>query len=369
MASIGVPLEEAYRFADPNYWIEYFPPIAKADLESFGLHVDWRRSFVTTDVNPFYDSFVRWHMNKLRQNDKIKFGKRHTIYSPLDGQPCMDHDRQSGEGVEPKEYTAVKLELVDGLEAVKGKRCYLLAATLRPETMYGQTNCWVGPEIEYGLFKASDSEGDCVYVCTDRAARNMAYQDIFGAHHGTVDKIGSVKGTELLGIKIKAPLSQYGEIYVLPMLTVSAAKGTGIVTSVPSNSPDDYVALNDLVVKEALRAKYGIKDEMVLPFKAIPILETPTLGNMSAAHIVTEMKIKSQNERDALEKAKAIVYKQDFYEGKMTVGAYAGKPIVEVKNIIRDELIATGNAFLYYEPESVVMSRSGDECVVALIDQ
>jgi leucyl-tRNA synthetase len=48
------------KFADSDHWLEYFPPLAKSDLKSMGLHVDWRRSFITTDVNPFYDSFVRW---------------------------------------------------------------------------------------------------------------------------------------------------------------------------------------------------------------------------------------------------------------------------------------------------------------------
>ena len=32
--------------------------------------------------------------------------------------------------------------------ALSGKRVYLLAATLRPETMYGQTNCWVRPDMK-----------------------------------------------------------------------------------------------------------------------------------------------------------------------------------------------------------------------------
>ena len=30
---------------------------------------------------------------------------------------------------------------------------FLLAATLRPETMYGQTNCWALPEGEYGVYR------------------------------------------------------------------------------------------------------------------------------------------------------------------------------------------------------------------------
>lgn len=39
------------------------------------------------------------------------------------------------------------------------------------------------------------------------------------------------------------------------------------------------------------------------------------------------------------------------------------------KPIIKQELINRGDALTYYEPESTVMSRSGDECVVALTDQ
>ena len=52
---------------------------------------------VTTEANPYYDIFVQWQMNRLKDLGKIKFGKRYTIYSPKDGQACLDHDRSSGE--------------------------------------------------------------------------------------------------------------------------------------------------------------------------------------------------------------------------------------------------------------------------------
>lgn len=98
---------------------------------------------MTTDANPYFDSFVRWQVNKLYALGKIKFGERYTIYSPKDGQPCMDHDRQQGEAIGPQEYTNIKMEVLEWSDELKkeiegkvgGRKVYLVAATLRPETM------------------------------------------------------------------------------------------------------------------------------------------------------------------------------------------------------------------------------------------
>ena len=53
-----------------------------------------------------------------------------------------------------------------------------------------------------------------------------------------------------MGVALKAPLTSYDIVYALPMLTIKDDKGTGIVTSVPSDAPDDYAALRDLQKKE-----------------------------------------------------------------------------------------------------------------------
>lgn len=66
-----------------------------------------------------------------------------------------------------------------------------------------------------------------------------------------------------MGAALKAPMTSYERIYALPMLTIKEDKGTGVVTSVPSDSPDDYAALVDLKKKQPFREKYGIADEMV----------------------------------------------------------------------------------------------------------
>lgn len=99
------------------------------------------------------------------------------------------------------------------------------------------------------------------------------------------------------------------------MLTIKADKGTGVVTSVPSDSPDDYAALIDLKKKQPLREKYGITFEMVLPFQPISILDIPGIGNMAAQTLYEKLKIQSQNDKDKLLEAKEMVYLKGFYEG------------------------------------------------------
>jgi leucyl-tRNA synthetase len=372
MLSLGIPITEIHKFSDPYYWTEFFPPQTISDMNAFGAKVDWRRAFITTDANPYYDSFVRWQMRKLREMQKIKFGERYTIYSIIDKQPCMDHDRASGEGVGPQEYTGIKMEVLEWSDAakealvasndnLKGKKIYLVAATLRPETMYGQTNCFVGTDIKYGVYKVNENEA---FVVTERAARNMAYQKIF-AKEGSVEKLAEIDGKSIVGTKIHAPLSQYSAVYVLPMDNVLSTKGTGVVTSVPSDSPDDYATLCDLKKKPDY---YNIKAEWVA-FDPVPLIETPSYGNLTAPKLCEIKKINSQKDRVQLAEAKELAYKEAFYQGVMCIGEFSGMAVQEAKNKVKEILINSKEAFVYNEPEGLVMSRSGDECVVALLDQ
>ena len=178
--SMMVPEDEISSFTDPHKWLSYFPPLGISDLKAFGSAIDWRRSFITTAVNPFYDAFIRWQFNRLHGGGKIKSGFRPNIYSAKDRQVCADHDRarsvaqfftgecrganlslsvclfdcpsvsvcvcslflRSGEGAMPQEYTIIKLEVLRPFPAghplssplLEGKAVYLAPATLRPET-------------------------------------------------------------------------------------------------------------------------------------------------------------------------------------------------------------------------------------------
>lgn len=372
MEGSDIPKEEIPSFSEAEHWLEYFPPLAVEDLKYIGSKIDWRRSFITTDKNPYYDSFVRWQFLKIKEKAKIKFGERFTVFSPKDNGPCMDHDRQIGEGVLPTEYVLIKQEVlkpypkvIESIPGIEGKKVYMVPATLRPETMFGQTNCWVLPSGDYGAFLMKNDE---VFICTERSALNLSFQKQ-SEEWGKPNCLASFKGSDIIGAAIKAPLTKYEKIYVWPMFNVSTSKTTGVVTSVPSDSPHDYVAYRDVLKKKDLREKFGLTDDMVLPFELIPIIECPSLGNVSAKKVVEDMKIASQSEEARLEEAKTLVYNKGFYEGFMIVDGYHGRKSEDIRKEIRESLIEQGLALIYSEPSDRVVSRSNDECVVALIDQ
>ena len=378
MLALGIPKEDIHKFADPHYWLQYFPPLCKQDLNSFGARIDWRRSVVTTDANPYYDAFVRWQMNRLYELQKIQYGVRYTIYSPKDGQPCMDHDRAEGEGVAPQDYTALKLKVKEwapkAAEKIRGKlpdgaNVYFVPATLRPETMYGQTCCFVGPKITYGVYKVSDNE---YYVVTRRAAWNMAFQGIFfksdnfARDASELPLMLQLTGTEVVGTLVNAPLSIHKQgVRILPMESVLASKGTGVVTSVPSDSPDDYATVTDLAKKAEY---YGIEKqwaELEMP----PIIQTPSYGNITAKFLVEKMKINSPKDAKQLAEAKDLAYKEGYYKGTMLIGDFKGEAVEAAKPKVKAALIKSGEAFEYAEPNGHVVSRSGDECVTAYLGQ
>ena len=56
--------------------------------------------------------------------------------------------------------------------------------------MYGQTNCWVQPEMEYIVFRVKSGD---LFLCTKRAALNMAYQE-FTEEFGKYEPLLTVTG-------------------------------------------------------------------------------------------------------------------------------------------------------------------------------
>lgn len=230
---------------------------------------------------------------------------------------------------------------------------------------YGQTNCWVLPDGEYGAFVINDKD---IFICTERAALNLSFQG-YSPKWGEIECVAKFTGREIIGSAVKAPFTPYEKIYVWPMFNVMTNKTTGVVTSVPSDAPHDYVAFRDVKNKKELRDSFGLTDEMVSPYELVPIIECPSLGDRCAETVVQQLKIKSQNDHALLDEAKDMCYEKGFYEGVMSVGDYKGMKVESAKALLKQKLLDDGLAIVYAEPSDPVISRSGDTCVVALIDQ
>ena len=101
----------------------------------------------------------------------------------------------------------------------------------------------------------------------------------------------------------------------------------------------------------------------------VPVISTPTYGDMIAPAVLKQLKIQSQKDTKQLAEAKEVAYKEGFYNGTMIIGEFKGESVQDAKPKVREAMIKAGLAFPYAEPEGLVISRSADECVVALMDQ
>jgi leucyl-tRNA synthetase len=351
LRKMGIPDREIPKFADPMHWIEVFPKETIEDLRGLGAAIDWTRSFITTPLNPPYDAFVRWQFHRLKDGGFVKIDKHPVIWCPNDQAPIGDHDRLEGEGETPVEYTLLKFPLADGR--------ILVAATIRPETVFGQTNLWVDPDVGYVVAKVGEER----WILNELAAKKLAEQG------KSVTIESSVRGAELLGQDAVAPAINRA-IPILPGSFIDQGRGTGIVTSVPSDAPDDYVALRDLQQDEAALARYRLDPERVRAIGPIPIIRTPGWGPLPGVEIVERMGIRSQKDREKLEAAKAEVYKAGFYQGVLNenCGPFAGVRVEVAKDEIRTELLSKNRADRMYEPSGEVVCRCMSPAIVKMVE-
>jgi leucyl-tRNA synthetase len=164
-------------------------------------------------------------------------------------------------------------------------KVFIVATARNPEALYGQTNVWVDPNLTYGAYQINETD---VFICTERVAWNMCFQGL-----STVPKclsmIAELSCDELIGLPVRAPLSKFLYVYILPL--ESRSKGTGVSASVPSVDPLDYVAYQELKINSALRKKYKIKDEAV-DLEIVPVISVSGYGDMIGPSLCKATKVR-----------------------------------------------------------------------------
>lgn len=327
-------------FVEPVKIASYFHNEIKAGMKEMGYSMDWRREFTTIDK--IYSKFISWQFRTLKKKGLIVQGSHPVGWCPRDSNPVSQHDTMGDVEPDFTEYTLVKFKH-DGL--------VVPAATLRPETLFGVTNMWVNPDVEYVEAKVDGER----WLVSKEAARKLEF-----LNH-KVEIVQTVKGSETVGWQLVHPLNG-AKVPMYPAGFVEASSGTGIVMSVPAHAPYDYQALVDLKNDKAVQKKFNLS----VIAEPIKIIESEGYAGIPAAEAIDKV----QEGNDRLEKATSELYSHEFYKGRMmpNTGKYAGRPVAEAKNEVKEEVSAKGHAAVMYElTNQPVRCRCGAECVVKIL--
>ena len=344
---MGFKDDEIPKFSDPLHWVKTFSKAWEADLRGLGVSIDWRRSFITTDLNPRYSKFIKWQFRTLKKKGFISKGEHPVVWSVKLNLPVGDHDRVEGEGETPQEMVLLKFKLGD---------LVLPCATFRPETVFGVVNIWVNPDIVY-VEALVDGEP---WIVSEPCVEKLKLQK------HSVEVKNKVKGSDFVGKLCVNPVTG-DKVPVLPASFVSADTGSGVVMSVPAHAPYDFIALED--IKKAPE-KFGVSLELVKDLKPVSLISVPGFGEFPAVEACEKLGIKSQDDKDKLESATNDVYKKEFHTGKLNkrTGKYSGLTIQDAKPKLIKDFVKENKAFILWELVNPVVSRALDKCVVKIVD-
>jgi len=347
----GCPEEMLEDMKDPFKVVDYFNGVYVDDYwRRFGFLADWRR--FTCTLYPDYSKFMQWQFRKLDECGLLVQKPYYSPSCPVHGPVAVDAsetDISKGGDAEVQEYTLLKFKRGDE---------YLVAATLRPETVYGQVCFWANPEVEYTRIK----KGEETWIVSKEAAEKLSLQ----ADGVTI--LSPVAGRDMIGWMCEAPMI-HREVPVLPASFSDPNVGSGLVTSVPSDAPDDWISLEALKGDPALAEGYGLSSALLDSVRPISIISIDGYGDFPAQDVIREMGI-TQPGDPRLDEAKKQVYKDGYHKGRMKdiCGPFAGMRVDEAKEKMKQAMIDSGEAEVFHDLTEEVVCRCGLPVRVKRVD-
>lgn len=320
-------------FEDPRKIANFFAERISSDFRRMGYSIDWSRSFASGEE--VYQDFVEWQFGKLMEKGVLVQKSYPVLYSIEDGNAVGEDDIKDGDTdkVTIDEYTGL---------IFRGKRFSLIAATLRPETVFGVTNLWISPEAQYVLFQLNDES----YVVSQEGFEKLALQI------KNIKMIENVDRDEILRERFRIEMVNR-DLSVFPSDLVDPSVGTGIVFSVPGHSIWDYVGIQSL---------NGISP--------VKVIDMPNGNDATVENLVRKYGITSIADREKIDQATAVIYREEFYSGRMNNlnGMYSGMPVTEARERIREYMLNNHMAVPVYETSRKAYTRSDSKVVVAVIE-
>jgi len=154
------------KLTDPQKVVDYFSEVYVEDYwKKFGFLIDYTR--VMSTISDGYKKFIQWQFYKLKEKNLLVTKPHFAPFCPNCGPVAVDKsetDISKGGSAEIMEFTAIKFKMADGT--------ILPAATLRPETIFGVTNMWINPNVNYFKAKVKDE----TWILSEQALEKLSYQ-------------------------------------------------------------------------------------------------------------------------------------------------------------------------------------------------
>jgi len=347
----GVPPATWPALEEPEAAARFLGEEYRRVIRQLGALID-DSTYVTT-IDEDYRRFVEWQMRTLHAAGEVVQGSYFASVCPVCGPVAVDPsetDLESGGDAEVVRFVLVPFPLEDGR--------ILLAATLRPETVFGVTNLWLAPAEELVVWHHGTRE----YVVTRPGAERLVEQH--GGHIGH-----ALPAAQLVGRRVRVPLADIF-VPILASRLVDPAVGTGVVMSVPAHAPADAAALADLPPAEraALRSPpvlLEIPREPALTASEEALLEgegTPAERALRATGA------KGLGDAGALGEATERLYRIEFVRGRMTVPSLAGVPVRDAREQVEALLTQRDGALALQEFSKPVICRNGHAVVIRKVN-
>jgi leucyl-tRNA synthetase len=346
----NVSEEERRRLEDPESAARFLGETYRQEIRSLGVLVD-PTTYLTT-VDPDYQAFVHWQFRALMAAGALIKGSYFASVCPVCGPVAVDPsetDLSSGGNAEVVKFTTVPFRLDDGR--------VLLAATLRPETVYGVTNLWLPASGSLVVWH----HGDHSYLVARTGAERLVEQH--GGHIGH-----EVPVEELVGRSVHVPARDV-LVPVLRSSIVDPKVGTGVVMSVPAHAPVDAAALAE--VDAETRGRIGPPPVLVEVPSDAP-LSVSERGLVTGDGTPAERALRSSGVRglsDAgpLRDATEKLYRLEYVRGRMTVPQLEGVLVREARERVIRDLAASGGSLELQEFSEPVICRNGHEVIIRRI--
>jgi leucyl-tRNA synthetase len=342
-----VPPSERERLVDPEYAARFLGESYRAVLRSIGVLFD-ETTYLTT-IDEDYQAFIRWQFRALDRAHALVRGTYSAAVCPVCGPVAVDPsetDLSSGGDAEILRFTTVPFRLEDGR--------ILLAATLRPETVYGVTNLWLAPGETLVVWH----QGEHSFLVSRPGGERLVEQH--GGHLGH-----EVAGSDLVGRLVEVPL-RGTKVPILESPIVTPTVGTGVVMSVPAHAPADALALR--LLPESIRSTLESPPVLLeIPATAALTASESALRDGQGTPAERALRAAGANalsETDALEEATERLYRLEFVRGLMTIPPLAGETVRDARPRVTEELAREGRSFDLQEFSKPVICRNGHSVVI-----